>query len=176
MDSCWVSNLLTPAFSKRLIITNHFNSKPIDLHIDNDFNEEMSEYSIPFGISDAAKLNKIYTEFIKELSISSFSNYEVLDRIISTLSDNNKRNIHRSNLKFLEDNANIQIEENQANFSNIKSEVIYMWRTTKIPVSSIAFKLNLSPIFDFNTIHNCKSLVRKNIWANIVKKNKQMWR
>ena len=48
-----------------------------------------------------------------------------------------------------------------------------MWRTTKLPVSSITFKLNLSPIFDFNTIHNCKSLVRKNIWANIVKKNKQ---
>ena len=96
------------------------------MHIDNDFDEEMSEYFIPFGISDAVKLNKIYTEFIKQLSISSFSNYEVLDRIISTWSDNNKRNIHRSNLKFLEDNANIQIEENQANFSNIKSEVIYM--------------------------------------------------
>ena len=79
----------------------------------------MSEYSIPFGISDAAKLNKIYTEFIKKLSISSFSNYEVLDRIISTWRDNDKREIDRSNLKFLEDNANIQIEENQANFSGI---------------------------------------------------------
>ena len=101
MDSCWVSNLFTPAFSKRLIITSHSNSKPIDLHWDNDFDEEMCEYFIPFGISDAAKLNKIYTEFIKELSISSFSNYEVLDRIIFTWSDNDKRNIHRSNLKFL---------------------------------------------------------------------------
>ena len=89
------------------------------MHRDNDFDEEMSEYFILFGISDAAKLNKIYTEFIKELSISSFPNYEVLDRIIFTRSDNNKRNIHRSNLKFLEDNANIQIEENQANFSGI---------------------------------------------------------
>ena len=36
----------------------------------------MSEYSISFGISDAGKLNKNCTEFIKELSISSFSNYE----------------------------------------------------------------------------------------------------
>ena len=79
----------------------------------------MSEYFIPFGISDAAKLNKIYTEFIKELSISSFANYEVLVRIISTWSDNDKWEIDRSNLKFLEDNANIQIEENQANFSGI---------------------------------------------------------
>ena len=63
----------------------------------------MSEYSTPFGISDAAKLNKNYTEFIKELWISSFSNYEALDRIISTWSDNDKRDIDRSNLKFLED-------------------------------------------------------------------------
>ena len=133
----------------------------------------MLEYSIPFGNSDTAKLNKNYTEFIKELSISIFSNYEALDRIISTWSYNDKRDIDRSNLKFLEDKANIQIEENQANFSNIESEVIYMWRTTKLPVSSITFKLNLSPIFAFNTIHNCKSLVKKNIWANIVKKNKQ---
>ena len=116
MDSYRVSNLLTPAFSKRLIITSHSNLKPITLHWDNDFDEVMSKYSIPFGISDAAKLNKNYTEFIKELSISSFSNYEVLDRIISTWSDNDKREIDRSNLKFLEDNANIQIEENQANF------------------------------------------------------------
>ena len=163
MVSYSVSNLLTPAFSKRLIITSHSNLKPIALHRDNDFDEEMSEYSIPFGISDAAKLNKNYTEFIKELWISSFSNYEALDRIISTWSDNDKRDIDRSNLKFLEDKANIQIEENQANFSNIESEVIYMWRATKLPVSSIAFKLNLSPIFVFNTIHNCKSPVRKNI-------------
>ena len=116
MDSYRVSNLLTPAFSKRLILASHSNSKPIALHRGNDFDEEMSEYSIPFGISDAAKLNKNYTEFIRELSISSFSNYEALDRIISTWSDNNKRNIDRSNLKFLEDKANIQIEENQANF------------------------------------------------------------
>ena len=150
--------------------------KPIALHRDNDFDEEMSEYSILFGILDAAKLNKNYTEFIRELSISSLSNYEALDRIISTWSDNYKRDTDRSNLKFLEDNANIQIEENQANFSNIKSEVIYMWWTTKLPLSSNAFKLNLSPIFIFNTIHNYKSLVRKNIWANIVKKNKKMWR
>ena len=174
MDSYRVSNLLTPAFSKRLIITSHSNLKPITLHWDNDFDEVMSKYSIPFGISDAAKLNKNYTEFIKEFSKSSFSNYKVLDRIISTWSDNDKREIDRSNLKFLEDKANIQIEENQANFSNIESEVIYMWRTTKIPVSSIAFKFNLSLIFVFNTIHNHKSLVRKNIWANIVKKNKKM--
>ena len=75
--------------------------------------------NILFGISDAAKFNKIYTEFIKKLSISSFSNYEALDRIISTWSDNDKREIDRSNLKFLEDNANIQIEENQTNFSGI---------------------------------------------------------
>ena len=84
MDSYRVSNLLTPAFSKRLILTSHSNSKPIALHRDNDFDEDMSEYFIPFGISDDAKLNKNYTEFIKELSISSFSNYEALDRIIST--------------------------------------------------------------------------------------------
>ena len=173
MERYRVNNLLTWAFSKRLILASHSNSKSIALHRDNDFDEEMSEYSIPFGISDAAKLNKNYTEFIKQLSISSFSNYEALHRIISIWSDNNKRNIDRSNLKFLEDKANIKIEENQANFLDIESEVIEMW-TTKLPVSSIAFKLNLSPIFVFNTIHNCKSLVRKNIWANIVKKNKKM--
>ena len=101
MDSYRVSNLLTPAFSKRFILASHSNSKSIALHWDNDFDEEMSEYSIPFGISDAAKLNKNYAEFNKKISISSFSNYEVLDRIISTWSDNNKRNIHHSNLKFL---------------------------------------------------------------------------
>ena len=75
MDSYRVNNLLTPAFSKRLILVSHSNSKSIALHRDNDFDEEMSEYSIPFGISDAAKLNKNCTEFIKKLSISSFSNY-----------------------------------------------------------------------------------------------------
>ena len=116
MDNYRVSNLLTPAFSKRLILASHSNLKSIALNRDNDFDEEMSEYSIPFGISDAAKLNNNCTEFIKQLSISSFSNYEALDRIISPWSDNNKRNIDRSNLKFLEDKANIKIKENQANF------------------------------------------------------------
>ena len=126
MDSYGVSNLFTPAFSKRLIITSYNNSKPIVLNRDNDFDEEMSEYFIPFAISDAAKLNKNYTEFIKEPLISKFLNYEALDRIISTWINNDKRDIDRSNLKLFEDKANIQIEENQANFSNIESEVIYM--------------------------------------------------
>ena len=48
-----------------------------------------------------------------------------------------------------------------------------MWWTTKLSVSSIAFKLNLSLIFVFNTIYNYKSLVRKNIWSNTVKRIKQ---
>ena len=133
----------------------------------------MAEYSIPFGISDAAKLNKNYTELIKELSISNFSNNEALEKIVDTWSDNGKWDNDYFIPKLLEDNVDICIEENQANCQNIENEIIYIWRTTKLPVPSIAFKLDISPIIVYNTINNYKSLVRKNIRDNITKRNKQ---
>ena len=68
----------------------HNNLESISLHIDKDFDEEMEEYSIPFRISDTAKLNKNYTELIKVLSISNFSNNVALEKIVDTWSDNGK--------------------------------------------------------------------------------------
>ena len=138
-----LSNLFTPALSKRIFVTKHTNLEPITLHIDKDFDEEMAEYSIPFGISDAAKLNKNYTELIKELSISNFSNNEALEKIVDTWSDNGKWDNDYLIPKLLEDNVEICIEENQVNCQNIENEIIYIWRTTKLPVPSIAFKLDI---------------------------------
>ena len=168
-----LSNIFTPALSKRIFVTKHTNLEPITFHIDKDFDEEMAEYSIPFGISDAAKLNKNYTELIKELSIANFSNNEALEKIVDTWSDNGKWDNDYLIPKLLEDNVDICIGENQANCQNIENEIIYIWRTTKLPVPSIAFKLDISPIIVYNTISNYKSLVRKNIRDNITKRNKQ---
>ena len=140
------SNLFTPLLSKRIFVTNNNNLESITLHIDKDFDEEMEEYSIPSRISDAAKLNKNYTELIKELSISNFSNNVALEKIVDTWSDNGKWDNDCLIPKLLEDNFDICIEENLFNCQNIENEIIYIWRTTKLPLHSIASKLDISPI------------------------------
>ena len=168
-----LNNLFTPALSKRIFVTMHTNLEPITLHIDRDFDEEMTEYSILFGISDTAKLNKNYTELIIELSISKISNNKAIEKIVDIWSDNGKWDNDCLIPKLLEDNVDICIEENQVNCQNIENEIIYIWRTTKLPLPSIAFKLDIFPIIVYNTISNYKSLVRKNIQDNITKRNKQ---
>ena len=72
MSSYRLSNLFIPAFSKRLMITNHDNLKPILVNMKNNDDQEMQEYAITSEISDAARLNKNYKELINELSVSEY--------------------------------------------------------------------------------------------------------
>ena len=62
MESFRVSNLFTPAFSKRLIITSHSNLNPTALYRDNELDEKMSEilFHLGFQVLQRKELHRIH--------------------------------------------------------------------------------------------------------------------
>ena len=111
MSSYRLSNLFIPSFSKRLMITNHDNSKPILVNMKNNDDQDIKEYAIPSGISDAAWLNINYKELMNEPSVSEVSNQETQEKILHVWKNDDKLDSNYAKLKFLDYNKSASYKE-----------------------------------------------------------------
>ena len=172
MRSYRLNNLFTSSSSKILMITNQDYLKPILVNMKNNDDQEMQEYAIPSGVSDVARLNKNYKELINELSISEISNQEALKKILHVWKDDELDNNYAKWI-FLKNNKSASKEEKKLKEQKYENEIIYIWRTTKLSIPSIAFKLSIPSVFVFNSINKYNCIAKKIIRDKISIKNKQ---
>ena len=131
----------------------------------------MTIFNIPSGISDAAKINKNYRLIIDELEITKITNHEAYHKIWNTWKKvwSLDKLDDFSILKYQEQVASD--EESQKLKNKTEIETIYLWRSFKMKISSIALKLNISKIFVKETIKKYKALAKKHIRQNILMRN-----
>ena len=126
----------------------------------------MHKYSYPIGISDAWLLNKNYKRLLAELNIVSIDKAESLLMIENQLKkDNNIADFNYLLLDFEdEENQDYSFEDHDS--QNAKTKVIYCWRSTKLSVPKIAFRLNLDSNFVQKWIEEYKKAVRRQLKIN----------
>ena len=166
-----LSNLFTPSISLRIVITNHNHLEPIILNQNIYTDDSMTKYSVPIGISDAARVNQKYKELINDLALFEVTNSEAQQVVARTWTKEWNSEDMIVDPKFLINNSNIMNEDVKESDLITEKEVIYWWRWSRLDTNSIAAKLNLTKHFVSRTIKNYKILVKKNVRENILKRN-----
>ena len=127
----------------------------------------------PFGISDAAKINKNYKTLIEELDLNQISNLDVIQKL-NNVWGNNQQSKLLMRYSILEENKMNPLDQYKLEKeSKFEIEVIYLWRSSRLPISSIASKLKISKCFVSRTIAKYKALVRWQIKKNISQRNRE---
>ena len=138
-----ISNYFVPKFSNQFKMNKFdgFESEFSDEVINND--ADMKDIAVPFGIIDAWKLNSGYKQLLEELKIQNFDNRHAIAMILEQI----KKYRNNEELKFelnselfygIDSIDNIWFPSTESNL-----EAIFLWRTTHLPVSSIAFKVGI---------------------------------
>ena len=166
MDEIKLDNFFHPTISIRILIENVESLFQEIIHTPLDSEVWMHKYSYPIGILDAWLLNENYKRPLAELKIASMNKAESLSMIENQLKHDN--NIADFNYQLLD----FEDEENQDNSfedhdsQNAKTKVIYCWRSTRLSVPKIAFRLNLDSNFVQKWIEEYKKAVRRQLKIN----------
>ena len=144
MESYKLANLLTPYSSKRFYVKNRADLWIADLEQKVDEDDLMTIFNILSGISDAAKINKNYRLIIHELEIAKVTNHETYDKIW-----NKWKKVWSldkiDDFPIFKDQEQVASDEELQKLKNrTEIETIYLWRSIKMMISSIDFKLNIS--------------------------------
>ena len=142
-DSSKISNFFAPKFSKRFVISKFQGFQSDFTHEKNNSDANMEEIAIPVGIINAWKLNNAYKQLLTEMNIQDCDNKYALVVI------NDQINKHKNDewSKFEVDTElfydNEQINEDKSSIAEKDIDTIFLWRTSHLPVSSIAFKVGI---------------------------------
>ena len=171
MESYKLTNLFTPYSSKRFYVKNRADLWIADLEQKDDEDDLMTIFNIPSGISYAAKINKNYRLIIDELEIAKVTNHEAYDKIWNTWKKVWSMD-KLDDFPILKDQEQVASDEELQKLKNkTEIEAIYLWRGSKMKISSIALKLNISKKFVKETIEKYKALAKKQIRQNILRRN-----
>ena len=171
MESYKLNNLFTPYSSKRFYVKNRADLWIADLEQKDDEDDIMTIFNIPSGISDAVKVNKNYRFIIKDFEIEKVTNHEAYDKIWNTWKK--VWSLDKiDDFPILKDQEQVASNEESQKLKNkTKIETIYYWRSSKMKISSIALKLNISKYFVKETIEKYKALAKKQLRQNILRRN-----
>ena len=135
-----VSKLFVPQESDRFTMLKFIEFQSIHNNDESIDDAEMDDISVPTGIIDAWKVNHKYKELLSELGISRFDNQHAI------LVINEQINKHSSQKEIDDKLGEGLFDENeikeQNDFVKTQSKInaIILWRTTRLSISSIAFK------------------------------------
>ena len=79
-----LNNLFIPSISFRIVITNHDDLEPIILYQNIHTDDNMTKYSVPIGIYDAARVNQKYKELINDHALFEVTNSEAQQVVAKT--------------------------------------------------------------------------------------------
>ena len=168
-----LSNLYIPKYTKDLKFTEltdlasiHYKNQPED--------EKYGESDVvPSGICDPVKNSHPYKKLISALNIVVYNNIDALTMIKEKLESDSIEDEVNSDL--LEEITNLNNERRDSHSSDLLQEIdaIFLWRSTKLSIKSIAIKLGVSIYFVRNTIKKYKSAVRNVLLANRINSNKE---
>ena len=168
-----LSNLYTPKYTKDIKFTELADLAPI--HFKDQLEDEKSNESIvvPSGICDPIKNSQSYKELISTLNISTYDNNDAFIMIKGRLKSENIEDQINSNL--LEEIENLNNERRVSHSSNSQQEtdIIFLWRSTKLSIKSIAVKLDISICLVNNILSKYRKIVRKALLTNRINSNKE---
>ena len=138
-----VSKFFVPANTQRFTMTKHADLKCSFESEEREIKVEIEHAFIPFGVIDAWKLNDSYKILLHQMNINNFENNDAIKLIMNQI---NKYEMNKADWLDIdpyiwkaEDDENVC--EPQATEEYIK--VMYLWRSTRLPISSIAFKVGI---------------------------------
>ena len=128
---------------------------------------------VPFGIWDAVKGTHLYKELLSKLKIETYENADALEMVKKNL-DSECTNYAITN-EILEEilNRDDSREEVQDPDWQKEADTLFLWRTSKLGIRSIAIKCWASTYFVRKVVRKYKDNVKKMLCANRVKSNKQ---
>ena len=128
--------------------------------------------TIPFGICDAVKNSNNYKELLSTFNVQQLENFEAFlmvkkklepEKLNLEIADNFQEEILSLNDRMRTDDNSDRHQE---------TEVIFLWRTTKLSLKLIATKTGTSNYFVRNTIKSYKKNVKALLLMNKVNSNK----
>ena len=171
MSSRKVSNFYIPNQSKWFLMASYSKSKPQDLSRRNDQEELMRDFIVPVGIIDACLINKEYSELLQELAIDTYSNDEALTMIQKTIQEYEGNKEQDPDVQILDSSKDNPNTDEIPQGSEYETQVIYLYRTTKLSYATIALKLDVSEQFVRASIDQYKRNVREWLKINIRRAN-----
>ena len=140
METRKLSNLYTPCITKRFAMSScqNFDLQEQILHRRAD--EEMMDDDIPIGIIDSWRTNDQYKSLIQAFNITQFENVEALKMIEEEIKkiDEELEGYWASDSCIMKDIYAWAEDQNWISEEGLQA--IYLWRTTRLSLSSIAFK------------------------------------
>ena len=137
-----LSNLYNPCIAKRLTVSSFHNFNYQRQKSDRNEDEEMSNDDIPIGIINSWKTNDLNKSLIQAFNIKQYENVEALKIIEEEI----KKVDEEPERYWTPDSCIMQDlhfwTEGHSWISAEGWEIIYLWRTTRLLLSSIAFKTN----------------------------------
>ena len=155
-------------------MTSYSKSKPQDLSRRNYQEKLMRDFIVPVGIIDACLINKEYSELLQELAIDTYSNDETLTMVQKTIQEYEGNKEQDPDVQILDSSKDHPNTYEIPQGSEYESQVIYLYRTTKLSCATIAPKLGVSEKFVRASINQYKKNVREWLkinkqWANAKK-------
>ena len=166
MERRRISNFFIPKISKRFTMTVFNESKVENIGGKQEPRRTELSWQIPEGIIDFWRLNTNYTSLLLSTKIDEISNEETsyLIREAVTTSRNHKQEHLKANIHELI-NQDREMEVDIDNDEN-DIDIVYTWRTTKLPLSKIAQKHRQSTSKVLKVIKMYKSMVRQQMEFN----------
>ena len=164
-----LSNLFTPSLTKRFAMSNFEGRKTKDLQLDNEGDVSIWEDGIPTGIIDGWKVNSLYKTLIEVLQIGQYQNTEAVSMIEDVIKQNDEESemFWNPNSCIMKDSHSYEEVDNCT--SEIELKALYLWRTTRLSLSSIAFEVG-AKLEDVATyVATYKKRVRQQLKSNKIR-------
>ena len=161
-----LSNLYIPKYTKKIKFT-----EPADLallHFKDQLEDEKSNECIvaPSGICDPIKNSQSYKELISTLNISTYDYNDAFKMIKGRLKSENIEDQINNNLLEEIENLNNERRVNHSSNSQQETDIIFLWRSAKLSIKSIAIKLDISICLVKNLLSKYRKIVRKALLTN----------
>ena len=150
-------------------MSNFEGRKTKDLQLDNEGDVSIWEDGIPTGIIDGWKVNSLYKTLIEVLQIGQYQNTEAVSMIENVIKQNDEESemFWNPNSCIMKDSHSYEEVDNCT--SEIELKALYLWRTTRLSLSSIAFEVG-AKLEDVATyVATYKKRVRQQLKSNKIR-------
>ena len=138
-----ISNLFVPSFPARLQMKKFVIPKLSFNKEEGDEDTQMRNVALPTGIIDSRKINRKYKLLLVEMDIQQFDNESSVVMISEQIEKYKKYDKSKKALTINIDIWYDEIKDHQSLLSEEALNSIFLWRTTHLPLSSIAFKFGI---------------------------------
>ena len=166
-----LSNFYIPWRSSRLVFSKSFKLSNKLSSMEEVKDDDSWEHLSLVGISDAALQNHVYRQVLFELELVELEMDDLILLIKQMLQDKYKNIDTNKSFKPINIDYDFQKLNSKVDFMDVDPQIIYLWKSDKYSISSIALKTQASKELVNESISKYKRGVR-NLWRMNRRNNK----